>query len=79
MPDGDLRRIAGKFLAERERRRVLGVGAADLDDGRERLGLALERRVQMLQRRNEPPRYFLRRGDMHRGRKASFDDWLILT
>ena len=32
MPDVDLRGIAGKFLAERERRRILGMGAADLDD-----------------------------------------------
>jgi hypothetical protein len=29
---GDLCGIAGKFLAERQRRGVLGVGAADLDD-----------------------------------------------
>ena len=28
----DLRRIAGEFLAQRQRRRVLQVGAADLDD-----------------------------------------------
>ena len=66
---GDLRRIAGKLLAKRERRRILGVGAADLDDRRKRFGLARKLGVQMLQRRNKPARYFLRRGNMHRGRE----------
>ena len=32
-------------------------------------GLAVELGVQMLQRRNEPVRYFQRRGNVHRGRK----------
>ena len=45
------------------------MGAPDLDDFGEGLGLAVERGVQMLQRRNEPMRYFLSGGDMHRGRK----------
>ena len=45
---GDLRGIAGELLAERQRRGVLGVGAADLDDVGERLGLGVERLVQML-------------------------------
>ena len=41
-----LRRIAGKFLAERERRCIHGVGAADLDDLGEFLGLLVERALQ---------------------------------
>ncbi len=50
---GDLRGIAGEFLAERQRRGVLGVGAADLDDVVEGLGLGFERRMQVLQRRQQ--------------------------
>ena len=34
MPDLHLRGIAGEFLPERQRRGILGVGAADLDDAR---------------------------------------------
>ena len=66
----DLRGVAGEFLAERERRCVLGVGAADLDDPRERPGLFLQRVLQMRQRRIEQSRDLLGRGDVHRGREA---------
>ena len=65
-----LRGIAGEFLAERQRRRILGVGAADLDDGTEFFGLRLQRGLQMCQRRQQPLRDFFRRRDMHRGREA---------
>ena len=37
----DLRGVAGEFLSQRQRRRVLGVGAPNLDDPRELLALAL--------------------------------------
>ena len=70
MPDFHLRGVAGEFLAERERRRVLGVGAADLDDAGELLGLFLQRLLQMRERRDQPVRDLLGRGDMHRGREA---------
>ena len=39
----ELRHVAGKFLAQRQRRRVLQVGAADLDDVVERLRLRRQR------------------------------------
>ena len=65
----DLRGVAGKFLAERQRRRVLGVGAADLDDVRERLFLFAQRAQQFAQRRNEVGGDALGRRDMHRGRE----------
>src|SRR5262249_60546653 len=45
-PVAHLRRVAGEFLSQRERRRVLGVRAPDLDDGRPALGLRLERLLQ---------------------------------
>ena len=65
-----LRRVAGEFLAERQRGRVLGMGAADLDDVRELLALALERALQMRQRRQQAVGDLDRRSDMHRGREA---------
>ena len=46
------------------------MGAPDLDDGMELLGLAAQRAVQMRQRRNQAAGYFLRRRDMHGGRKS---------
>ena len=66
----ELRHVAREFLPERERRRVLQVRAADLDDRRERLGLRRERR-----RAGAPARGSrscasrARRGDVHRSRK----------
>ena len=43
----DLLGVAGEFLAQRERRRVLGVRAADLDDVLPRLRLVVQRVAQM--------------------------------
>ena len=63
----ELAGIAGKFLAEGERGRVLGMGAADLEDIGPGLGLGVQRRVQVLQGRNERTRYFHRAGDVHGG------------
>ena len=65
-----LGRIAGKFLAEGERSCVLGMRAADLDDGGEFLGLRVQRRTQVLQRRQQAMGDFLRGGDVHGGREA---------
>ena len=65
----DLRGIAGELLAERQRRCVLGVGAADLDDLRERLFLALQRAMQLGQRRDQVGRHACRGRYVHRGRK----------
>ena len=48
----ELRDVARKLLAERERRRVLQVRAADLHDVVERLRLLVERIAQRLQRRH---------------------------
>ncbi len=76
----DLRRIAGEFLAERQRRRVLQVGAADLDDRVPALRLVGEARVHRLERREQlscapraPAAMCIAVG------KLSFDDWLLLT
>ena len=66
----DLRGVAGEFLAERQRRRVLRVGAADLDDARECLRLRLQRVLQMRERRIEQARDLVGRRDVHRGREA---------
>src|SRR3546814_3524612 len=44
---GDLGGIAGEFLSEGERRRVHQMGAADLDDLLEGLGLGIEGGVQV--------------------------------
>src|ERR1700730_13797942 len=66
----DLRRIARELLAERERRCVLSVGAADLDDMGELLCFFLQRLLQVRHRRDESESDLLDRRDMHRGRKA---------
>jgi hypothetical protein len=50
----ELRHIAGEFLPQRERRCVLQVRAADLDDGRERIAFGGERVREPLQRRDQP-------------------------
>src|SRR6185437_6907 len=65
----DLRGVTGKFLAERQRRRVLGVGPADLDDTGERLFLLAQRAVKLLQRRNQIGGNVHRRRDVHGGRE----------
>ena len=65
----DLLGIAGKLLAERHGRGVLGVRAADLDDVGPRLRLGIEGAVQMLQCREQPTRHLLGTGDVHGGRE----------
>ena len=65
----ELRDVAGEFLAQRQRRRVLQMGAPDLDDRRERLGLLLQRGAQRLDRRKHLFSKRARRGDVHRGRE----------
>ena len=76
----DLRGVAGELLAEGERRRILRMGAADLDDLRPGLRLVVEGVAELLQRRDE------RGGRSPRPRRCaspsdsmSFDDWLMLT
>ena len=65
----DLRRVAGELLAEGNRRRVLQVRAADLDDVGEGFGLVVEGAVQVAKRRQEAVVDLARRGDVHGGRK----------
>ncbi|MGY2808105.1 hypothetical protein ACVIHF_004835 [Bradyrhizobium sp. USDA 4506] len=65
----DLRGVAGEFLAERQRRRILGVGAPDLDDLGKRLLLVAQRAMQFGECRNQIGDDAARCGDMHRGRK----------
>ncbi len=65
-----LRGVAGEFLPERQRGGILRVGTADLDDAGEFLALALKRRVQMRQRRQQALGDLGCGCDMHRGRKA---------
>ena len=69
MPDLHLRGVAGEFLAERQRRRILRVGAADLDDAGEFLGLLVERLCRCVSAGQQPvrdlarpPRYASRSG-----------------
>ena len=45
--------IAGEFLAQRQRRGILRVGAADLDDVAPGLGLGVQRLVQVPERRDQ--------------------------
>ena len=65
----ELRRIAGELLAERQRRRVLQMRAADLDDVGKGLGLRRQRRLERGQRRQQAARHRLGRGDVHRRRE----------
>ena len=65
----DLGCVAGKFLTERQRRRVLGMGPADLDDVRECLFLFAQRAVKLAQRRNEIADDRHRCRDVHGGRE----------
>ena len=62
--------IAGEFLAERDRRGVLRVRAANLDDVSPFLGFGIERIVQNLQRRDQAVNDFLGAGDVHRCREC---------
>ena len=54
----DLLSVAGKVLAEGQRRRILGMRATDLDDVGERGRLLRQRRLQQPQRRQQPARRF---------------------
>ena len=65
----DLRGVAGKFLPQRQRRRVLGVGAPDLDDFCKRLFLPAQLAMQFAERGNEIGEDAAGGRDMHRRRK----------
>ena len=64
----ELRHVPRELLAEGERHRVLQVGATDLDDVAERLGLLGEGVAQLRDRGDQPVHDLLGRGDVHRGR-----------
>src|ERR1700733_10138664 len=64
----DLGRVAGKLLTERQRRRILGVGTANLHDIRERILLCTQRAMQFIKRGNQVGENAGRRRDMHRSR-----------
>ncbi len=57
----------GDFLAEGDRSRVLQVGAANLDDVGELLGLLVEGGAEFLHSREELGLHFGRGGNVHRG------------
>ena len=61
----DLLGIAGELLAQGQRRGVLGVGAADLDDARPAPGLVVEGVAQHLQGGDQAVDDFLGGGDVH--------------
>ena len=65
----DLRSVAGKFLRERHRRRILQMRAPDLDDALERSDLLRQRSVKARERRQQDFVKFADGGDMHGGRK----------
>ena len=75
----DLGGVAGELLAERERRGVLEVRAADLDDVVQGRGLVRQRGVQSLERRDQlaarppPAAMCIAVG------KLSLDDWPMFT
>src|SRR6266849_8127799 len=63
--------VAGKFLAERERRGVLQVGATDFDDVDELLGFGVERVADVFHSGEEAARRFRGGGDVHgRGKRV---------
>ena len=66
----DLLCVAGKLLAEGERRCVLRMGAANLDDVRPGLGLGVNGLVQVLECRDQPVHDFLGAGHVHGGREC---------
>ena len=66
----DLLGVAGELLAEGDRGRVLGVGAADLDDVLPRLRLVVQRVAELLQGRDQAVDDLLASGDVHRRREA---------
>jgi hypothetical protein len=65
----ELADVARELLPERERRRVLQVGAPDLDDSGERIALQREGIAEGLHRRDDVLVDGPRGGDVHRGRK----------
>ena len=75
----DLRGVAGEFLTQRQRRRVLRVGAADLDDVGEFQGLGVERIVQVLQRGQQPVAISRAAATCMAVGKVSLEDWPRLT
>ena len=68
-PELDLRRPAGEFLAERDRRRVLEMRAADLDQIGEVGALGFQRVAEARQRRNQAAMDRQRGGNVHRAGK----------
>jgi hypothetical protein len=67
---GDLGDVAGELLTDGQRRRILKMGAADLDDVGEFLGLGVQSGMQVLQRRDQFMVDLLDRRDVHSGREA---------
>src|SRR5437773_5393558 len=61
--------VAGKFLAEGERRGVLQMGAADFDDVREFPGFGVERVAKSFDGEEQAARGFRGGSDVHGGRK----------
>src|SRR2546425_10444876 len=57
--------VAGKFLAERKRRGVLQMGAADLDDVRKFFRFSIERIAEIFYRGEQAARGFRGGGDVH--------------
>src|ERR1041385_3830483 len=64
----DLRGVAAELLSETNRRRILEMGAADLDDLTKLIGLGSQRRLEFFQRRNEAMNDTLERRQMDRRR-----------
>ena len=65
---GNLLRVAGKFLAKPDRRRIHQMGPADLDDVPEFFRLRFKRALQFFQRRDETVLQLFGRADVDRGR-----------
>ena len=65
----DLRGVARELLAERDRDGVHQVRAAGLDDVLERVGLGRERGLELLERRQQPVRRDVERGEVHGARE----------
>ncbi len=66
----ELMGIAGKFLPQRQRSRILQMGAADLDDRFPPLCLGIERGVEPVERWKQRFRDRQRGGDVQRGGEA---------
>ena len=66
-PERNLRGVARKLLAQRDGRRVLGVGAADLDDVGELNRLGVKRRAQRADGGQQRQMQRARAGQVHRG------------